>query len=50
MIMILGEINSHAVVNYQKVVRETIHKIGYDDSSKGSLQPLNWVLRIIFRF
>ncbi|KAI0223571.1 S-adenosylmethionine synthase [Lamellibrachia satsuma] len=35
MIMVLGEISSKAEVNYQKVVRETIHGIGYDDSCKG---------------
>lgn len=33
--MLLGEISSNALVDYQKVVRDTIHAIGYDDSSKG---------------
>uniref|UniRef100_A0A4W5NED0 S-adenosylmethionine synthase n=1 Tax=Hucho hucho TaxID=62062 RepID=A0A4W5NED0_9TELE len=35
MILLAGEVTSRAIVDYQKVVRDTIRHIGYDDSSKG---------------
>jgi len=35
MILLLGEITSKGVVDYQKIVRDTVRKIGYDDTSKG---------------
>lgn len=40
MIILCGEITSKAKVDYQRVVRDTIQHIGYDDSSKGKCHLL----------
>jgi S-adenosylmethionine synthetase len=35
MVLVLGEITTKSIIDYQKVIRDTIKKIGFDDSSKG---------------
>ncbi|KAJ3993946.1 methionine adenosyltransferase [Lentinula boryana] len=35
MIMVFGEITTKAKLDYQKIIRDTIKNIGYDDSAKG---------------
>ncbi len=35
LVMILGEITTNAVVDYQKIVRETVREIGYDRAKYG---------------
>ncbi|KAL5249593.1 hypothetical protein ACHWQZ_G018460 [Mnemiopsis leidyi] len=35
LVMIFGEITTNAILDYQRIIRETIHEIGYDDSAKG---------------
>jgi S-adenosylmethionine synthetase len=35
LIMVFGEISTKAAVDYEKVVRETVREIGFDDEEKG---------------
>lgn len=35
LVLVMGEITSSATVDFQKVIRDTIKEIGYDDSEKG---------------
>ena len=50
MILLAGEVTSHATVDYQKVVRDTIRQIGYDDSSKGMVCLFFWFVCVICFF
>jgi S-adenosylmethionine synthetase len=48
MVMVLGEITTSSVFDYQKVIRDTIRDIGYTDSSIG--KNLKCLLKIFILF
>ncbi|CAG8736465.1 9124_t:CDS:2, partial [Acaulospora morrowiae] len=35
LVLVFGEISTSAPIDYQKIVRDTVQRIGYDDSAKG---------------
>ena len=36
-VLVMGEISTKAQVDYEKIVRDTIREIGYDDDAKGDV-------------
>lgn len=48
MVLLCGEITSRANVDYQKVVRDTIKHIGYDNSDKGERMLSKNVCIVLF--
>lgn len=45
MIMVFGEISSKAQLDFQRIVRETVARIGYDHSDKGMEETVRLTYR-----
>ena len=39
MVMVLGEISTKSSIDFQKIIRETVKRIGFTDSSIGKMTP-----------
>jgi len=41
MVLVFGEITTSAHLDFQKIVRDAVKEIGFDDSAKGTLFVLH---------